>query len=89
MQLSSKNFRKIHLVDLKLLSSRLLIFLSKIQWCTNLCGARTREVRYLSPVQRQTIIAKFDAGVSVRELADEFERGVQTIRDTIKRWNLH
>jgi transposase len=25
----------------------------------------------------------------VRELADEFERGVQTIRDTIKRWNLH
>jgi transposase len=44
---------------------------------------------HLSPAQRQTIIAKFDAGVSVRQLAGEFERGVQNIRDTIKKWNLH
>jgi transposase len=52
-------------------------------------SGNTRKKPHLSPVQRQTIIAKFDAGVSVRELADEFERGVQTIQDTIKRWNLH
>jgi transposase len=44
---------------------------------------------HLSPTQRQTIIAKFDVGVPVRELADEFGHGIQTIRDTIKRWNLH
>jgi hypothetical protein len=52
-------------------------------------SGNTSKKPYLSPAQRQTIIAKFDAGISVRQLADEFERGVQTIRDTIKRWNLH
>jgi transposase len=49
----------------------------------------TSKKSHLSPAQRQTIIAKFDAGVPVQQLADEFERGVQTIQDTIKRWNLH
>jgi predicted DNA-binding protein YlxM (UPF0122 family) len=52
-------------------------------------SGNTSKQSHLSPAQRQTIIAKFDAGVSVRQLADEFEHDVQTIRDTIKRRNLH
>jgi transposase len=43
----------------------------------------------LTPPERQAIIAKYEAGVSVPELAEEFARGRSTIRDTIKRWHQH
>jgi hypothetical protein len=36
----------------------------------------TSKKSYLSPVQRQTIITKFNASVLVQELADKFERSV-------------
>jgi transposase len=39
----------------------------------------------LKPPERQAIIAKYEAGVSVPELAEEFARGRSTIRDTIER----
>jgi transposase len=52
-------------------------------------GGNSSRKPNLTPLQRQAIIAQYKAGVSVAELAIAFERGASTIRDTLKRWNLH
>jgi hypothetical protein len=34
---------------------------------------------HLSPVQRQNIVAKFEAGISIKELSVKFERSASAI----------
>ena len=55
---------------------------------TKISGHASKKA-HLTPSQRQSIIAKHEAGVSLTELAAEFRRSKSTIHDTLKRYKLH
>ena len=52
-------------------------------------SGNTSKKAHLTPYERQSIIAKHEAGVSLTELAAEFRRSKSTIHDTLKRYKLH